>query len=97
MSYAIGCIGTGVDLRTKTKAAMTKAQRVKNNKLVPRKVRNQTRDIAFIEVMHDEGYFPTVRAIKKGQLGHYEKAFFYGKVRYLKNPDGTVLTIKHKK
>ncbi len=96
MSYAIGCIGTSVDLRTKAKPAMSRAQRAKNTKLVPRKVRNQTRAISFIEIKHEDGCSPKVRAIKNGQLGHYASAFYFGKVRHLTNPDGTRIVIKHK-
>lgn len=96
MGYAIGCIGTAVDMRTH-KQPMTKAQRAANNKLVPRKVRNQTRDISFIEIAHEDGCPPKVRAIKNGQLGHYESAFYWGKVRYLTNPDGSRIIVKRPK
>ena len=92
MAHAIGCIGSSVDQRSKPKA-MTAAQRASNNKLIPRKLRNQARQIAFVEISH-EGQKPTVRAIRNGQLGHYESAFYFGKVRYLTNPDGTRIILK---
>lgn len=95
MGYAIGCIGTPVELRTK-KAPMTKAIRERNMKLVPRRLRNQDRKIAFVEISH-EGERPKVRAVKNGQLGHYESAFYFGKVRYLTNPDGSRIIVKNTK
>lgn len=96
MGYAIGCIGTSVNQRTHAKAPMTKEQRAKNVRLVP-KVRNQTRAISFIEIKHEDGCPPKVRAIRNGQLGHYESAFYWGKVRYLTNPDGSRIILKRPK
>lgn len=96
MAHAIGCIGSSVDQRSKPKA-MTKEIRARNMKLVPRKMRNQARAISFIEIAHEDGCRPKVRAIKNGQLGHYESAFYFGKVRYLTNPDGTRIVIRNPK
>jgi hypothetical protein len=81
MAYAIGCIGTSTEQRTKVRT-MTKEQRAKNNSLIP-KLRNQSRDIAFIEITSGDlgdgksGHLTKVRAVKNGQLGHYASAGTY--------------------
>jgi hypothetical protein len=99
MAYAIGCIGTSTEQRTKVRT-MTKEQRAKNNSLIP-KLRNQSRDIAFIEITSGDlgdgksGHLTKVRAVKNGQLGHYASAFYFGRVRYLTNAEGTRIVHKN--
>lgn len=91
MAHAIGCIGTSTDLRTKTR--MTREQRERNTRLVPRKVRNQTRAIAFVEIMRPGEMKPKVKAIRDGHLTHYRNAYFWAEVRYLEK-DGKKLVVK---
>ncbi len=95
MGYAIGCIGTATEGRTH-KPTMSKETRARNIKLVP-KARNQNRALAFIEVKHEDGCPAKLMAVKNGQLGHYASAFYFGKVRYLTNADGTRIVLKRPK
>lgn len=93
MAHAIGCIGTSVSLSTKAKPRMTKEQRAKNMRLVP-KVRNQTRGIAFAEISH-QGDKPKIVAIRNGHLRHYQNAYFWGEVKYVEqNGKRVVITRK---
>jgi len=96
VAHAIGCIGSGMDLRTKKREPMTKAQRARNNSLVPRKVRNQTRAIGFILVSRD-GDKPKVKAIRAGHGHHYQVALMFAKVEIMKDKDGKPLTVKRPK
>lgn len=95
MSYAIGCIGTSADLRTRQpKQKMTRAVRARNSKLVPK--RNQTRDIGFILISRD-GEAPKVRAIRAGHSHHYITALVFAKVEVAKDADGKPLIVKRPK
>lgn len=96
MAHAIGCIGSSIDGRTKVRPAMTKEQRKRNNSLVPRKVRNQTRAIGFILVSRD-GEKPKVRAIRAGHGHHYKTALMFASVEIMKDSEGKPLTIKRPK
>jgi len=97
MSYAIGCIGTSVDLRSHAKVQkMTREQRARNTKLVPRKVRNQSRDIGFLLISRD-GEAPKVRAIRAGHARHYQQALVFAKVELMKDSEGKPLTVKRVK
>jgi len=73
---------------------MTKEQRAKNRKLVPR--RNQDRKIAFVEIKRD-GERPKVKAIRAGHAHHYQQAFWWADVSLVKDADGKVVTIKRHK
>ncbi len=95
MAHAIGCIGSSMDLRTKRREPMTRAQREHNNRLVPRR-RNQTRDIGFILVSR-EGDKPKVRAIRAGHGHHYKAALMFAQVEIMKDSDGKPLTVKRPK
>jgi hypothetical protein len=91
MAHAIGCIGSSVDLRTKAKPTMSREQRVKNNALVPRRVRNQTRKVAFVAIKRD-GEPTKVRAILHGHAHHYQAAYLFAEVDVVKH-EGKPLVI----
>jgi len=96
MAHAIGCIGSSQDGRTRVRPEMTKAQRTRNQNLVPRKARNQTRDIGFILVSRD-GEKPKVRAIRAGHGHHYKAALMFAAVEIMKDSEGKPLTVKRPK
>jgi len=85
-----------MDGRSKVRPTMTKAVRERNKRLVPRKVRNQTRDVGFILVSRD-GEAPKVRAIRAGHGHHYKSALVFAQVEIMKDGDGKPLTIKRPK
>ena len=74
---------------------MTKAQRERNKRLVPRKVRNQTRAIAFIEIRR-EGEPVKVKAIRAGHMHHYQAALVFADVAPVLH-EGKPLVIKRPK
>jgi hypothetical protein len=84
-----------MDGRSK-RSPMTKAQRQRNQKLVPRKVRNQTRDIGFILISRD-GERPKVKAIRAGHAHHYKLALMFAEVAIVKDEDGKPVTLKRPK
>lgn len=95
MAHAIGCIGTSANLRT-VQRKMTRAERARNQKLVPAKRRNQTRAVAFIEVIRN-GEASKIKAIRDGHLSHYQAAYYFAdEVRYVTGPDGKKLVVKRK-
>ena len=96
MAHAIGCIGSSQDGRSKVRPTMTKQVRERNKRLVPRKVRNQTRDIGFILVSRD-GEAPKVRAIRAGHARHYQQALTFAQVEIVKDGEGKPLTLKRPK
>lgn len=93
MAHAIGCIGSGMDLRTKPRAPMTDAQRERNNRLVPRKVRNQTRKIGFVLIKREDGT-AKVRAVRAGHAHHVQAAYLFADVEIVKREDGKPLVVK---
>lgn len=96
MAHAIGCIGSSMDGRTKKREPMTKAQRERNKSLVPRRTRNQTRDIGFILISR-EGEKPKVKAIRAGHGHHYKAALMFAEVEIMKDAEGKPLTVKRPK
>lgn len=96
MAHAIGALGSSMDLRTKAKPRMTPEQRARNNALVPRKVRNQTRGIAFAEISR-VGERPKYVAIRNGHLRHYQNAYFWATVEYVEKDGKRVVIPRPKK
>lgn len=75
---------------------MTPEQRAKNEKLIPRKVRNQNRKVCFVKISRD-GEAPKVKAVRLGHAHHVSQALIFAQVDMVRNEKGNVISVTVKK